>query len=267
MPIYRIRKGGRIYYRWGRHGHLYRTRAEALAQMRAAFAHGWRERARPQQHVRRLHSGRHTIVNRGVRKSYGSWLFRQQAKARIPHEIHNPGDQKKFFHFLEKNPELVEPLSTVARVEVKKLPISQWKQAGGLKGESLYGYYDEKDKSLALSRYLFQPYLWSQGGKHQGEKSFSDVGMPNPHEHIRRARNITQPHTQYQTVIHEMAHKRQDDEGRLTEPTYMESGKIDWTKHGQDPLEKEAIAAQHRAVPARLTTEKLTELNMRRLFR
>jgi hypothetical protein len=39
-PIRRV-KGG---YRWGGHGHVYPTRAGALRQARAAFAHGYREK-------------------------------------------------------------------------------------------------------------------------------------------------------------------------------------------------------------------------------
>lgn len=39
-PIRRVRGG----YQWGSHGHVYPTRAGALAQARAAFAHGYREK-------------------------------------------------------------------------------------------------------------------------------------------------------------------------------------------------------------------------------
>jgi hypothetical protein len=38
MPIRRV-KGG---YKWGSHGHVYKTRAGAAAQARAAYAHGYR---------------------------------------------------------------------------------------------------------------------------------------------------------------------------------------------------------------------------------
>ena len=71
MPIHPVYRKGKKYYRWGQHGHLYPTRAGALAQARAAFAHGYRGRARPRQHVRRLRRGRQTMVNLGVRQSYG----------------------------------------------------------------------------------------------------------------------------------------------------------------------------------------------------
>jgi hypothetical protein len=47
-PIRRV-KGG---YRWGEHGHVYPTRAGALRQARAAFAHGYRERNPVNRHER-----------------------------------------------------------------------------------------------------------------------------------------------------------------------------------------------------------------------
>ena len=38
MPIRKV-KGG---YRWGTHGKVYRSRAKAARQARAAYAHGYR---------------------------------------------------------------------------------------------------------------------------------------------------------------------------------------------------------------------------------
>ena len=66
MPVSTVYRHGRQYYRWGQHGALYRTRREAICQMKAAFAHGYRRRSRPRQHVRHLRSGGCAVVNRGV---------------------------------------------------------------------------------------------------------------------------------------------------------------------------------------------------------
>jgi uncharacterized membrane-anchored protein YjiN (DUF445 family) len=43
MPIQRIIKNGEPYYRWGDNGKLYKDRADAEAQARAAYASGYRE--------------------------------------------------------------------------------------------------------------------------------------------------------------------------------------------------------------------------------
>jgi len=40
MPIHHV-KGG---YKWGNHGHVYKTRAGAVKQAQAAYAHGYREK-------------------------------------------------------------------------------------------------------------------------------------------------------------------------------------------------------------------------------
>lgn len=42
MPIQKIIKNGTTYYRYGDHGHLYKTKAEAETQMRAMYAHGYK---------------------------------------------------------------------------------------------------------------------------------------------------------------------------------------------------------------------------------
>ena len=43
MPIHKITKNGETFYRWGDTGKLYRDRAQAEAQQRAAFAAGYKE--------------------------------------------------------------------------------------------------------------------------------------------------------------------------------------------------------------------------------
>ena len=80
MSVHIITRNGKKYYRWGDHGALYRTKEGAVRQARAAYAHGYRGRARPRQHVRRLRSGWHTVVNRGVRRlhNYGSTVSDRQ---------------------------------------------------------------------------------------------------------------------------------------------------------------------------------------------
>lgn len=40
MPIHKVAGG----YKWGNHGKVYRTRAGAAAQARAAYANGYREK-------------------------------------------------------------------------------------------------------------------------------------------------------------------------------------------------------------------------------
>lgn len=40
MPIRRV-KGG---YRWGKHGKVYKSRAKAVKQMRAAYARGYKKK-------------------------------------------------------------------------------------------------------------------------------------------------------------------------------------------------------------------------------
>ena len=42
MPIQRVMKNGTPYYRYGTHGHLYKTKAEAEQQMRAMYAAGYK---------------------------------------------------------------------------------------------------------------------------------------------------------------------------------------------------------------------------------
>jgi hypothetical protein len=46
VPIQRITKGGETYYRWGDSGKLYKDRADAEAQARAAYASGYKENER-----------------------------------------------------------------------------------------------------------------------------------------------------------------------------------------------------------------------------
>jgi len=43
MPIRKTKSGG---YKWGKHGKVYKTRAEAARQARAAYAHGYREKGK-----------------------------------------------------------------------------------------------------------------------------------------------------------------------------------------------------------------------------
>ena len=42
MPIKRVIKNGKFYYQWGDHGKLYPTKQQAVKQMKAAFANGYR---------------------------------------------------------------------------------------------------------------------------------------------------------------------------------------------------------------------------------
>ncbi len=42
MPVMRVTKEGKTYYRWGNSGKLYPTRAQAEAQGRAAYAGGYK---------------------------------------------------------------------------------------------------------------------------------------------------------------------------------------------------------------------------------
>jgi hypothetical protein len=44
MPVYKIQKGETTYYRWGQQGKLYRTKKQALAQARAAYAAGYKKK-------------------------------------------------------------------------------------------------------------------------------------------------------------------------------------------------------------------------------
>ena len=50
MPVRRV-KGG---YRWGKHGHVYKSRAGAERQARAIYASGWRENAKDTNKILRL---------------------------------------------------------------------------------------------------------------------------------------------------------------------------------------------------------------------
>lgn len=43
MPIHKITRGGKTYYKYGTHGKEYRTRAEAEKQAAAIHASGYRE--------------------------------------------------------------------------------------------------------------------------------------------------------------------------------------------------------------------------------
>ena len=43
MPVHKITQGRQTYYRWGDHGKMYKTKAEAERQGRAAYASGYRE--------------------------------------------------------------------------------------------------------------------------------------------------------------------------------------------------------------------------------
>lgn len=43
MPIHRITKNGKVYYRWGDQGKLYEKREDAEKQAQAAYASGYRE--------------------------------------------------------------------------------------------------------------------------------------------------------------------------------------------------------------------------------
>lgn len=42
MPVQRVMKEGKTYYRWGRQGKLYPTRKQAEEQGRAAYAAGYK---------------------------------------------------------------------------------------------------------------------------------------------------------------------------------------------------------------------------------
>lgn len=42
MPVQRVTKNGKTYYKWGQSGKLFPTRAEAEAQGRAAYASGYK---------------------------------------------------------------------------------------------------------------------------------------------------------------------------------------------------------------------------------
>lgn len=44
MPVQRVVKNGETYYRWGDHGHLYKTKEEAEKQARAAYSAGYKEK-------------------------------------------------------------------------------------------------------------------------------------------------------------------------------------------------------------------------------
>jgi phage FluMu protein Com len=43
MPIHRITKNGKVYYRWGDQGKLYEKREDAEKQAQAAYASGYKE--------------------------------------------------------------------------------------------------------------------------------------------------------------------------------------------------------------------------------
>lgn len=43
MPIHKITRNGKTYYKWGDHGKEYPTRAQAEQQAAAAHASGYRE--------------------------------------------------------------------------------------------------------------------------------------------------------------------------------------------------------------------------------
>jgi uncharacterized protein len=44
MPVQRVTKNGKTYYRWGNHGKVYPTREQAEAQGRAAYAAGYKHK-------------------------------------------------------------------------------------------------------------------------------------------------------------------------------------------------------------------------------
>lgn len=43
MPIHRVTKNGKIYYKWGDQGKLYEKREDAEKQAQAAYASGYKE--------------------------------------------------------------------------------------------------------------------------------------------------------------------------------------------------------------------------------
>jgi hypothetical protein len=45
MPIHKVPGG----YKWGQHGKVYKTRAGAEAQARAAYAHGYKGKTKPKR--------------------------------------------------------------------------------------------------------------------------------------------------------------------------------------------------------------------------
>ena len=79
MPINTIRRRGKIVgYRWGTMGELYKNKSKAVKQARAAYASGYKKRARPQQHIRKIRTKKgiqRRLINKGikktVRKNYG----------------------------------------------------------------------------------------------------------------------------------------------------------------------------------------------------
>jgi len=46
MPVHKLTQNGEVYYRWGDHGKMYKTKAEAEAQGRAIHAAGYKEPAK-----------------------------------------------------------------------------------------------------------------------------------------------------------------------------------------------------------------------------
>ena len=42
MPVHKISKNGQTFYQWGSEGKLYKTKQEAEAQGRAAYASGYK---------------------------------------------------------------------------------------------------------------------------------------------------------------------------------------------------------------------------------
>lgn len=42
MPVQKVMQNGETYYRWGDHGHLYKTKQEAEKQGQAAYASGYK---------------------------------------------------------------------------------------------------------------------------------------------------------------------------------------------------------------------------------
>jgi len=49
MPIHKITRGGKTYYKWGDHGKEYPTREQAAKQAAAAHAAGFKEPAKKKE--------------------------------------------------------------------------------------------------------------------------------------------------------------------------------------------------------------------------
>lgn len=141
-------------------------------------------------------------------------MFREKFKKDI-YLLSTDRDKEQFQRFIEKNPELLKKIGKT-KITIKDMG---W----------LAKYSPDEDT-------IFLP-----------SDIFGTGDIPNDiKEDVIDLRSA-----KYKMIQHELAHKKQEEEGRLPKKmSYIEGGRIDFSKHLTDPLEVEAREAAKR-VPER----------------